>query len=119
MTQAIIEKIEKKQMKKQIPQIKVGDQVSVSKVIVEGKKQRIQKFEGTVIKTSGRLSRFSITVRKVMDGVGVEKTYLVHSSLVPEVKVLRSGLVRRAKLHYLRGRIGAKATRLKEIKEKE
>ena len=110
----IIEAIEKAQMKKDpLPQINVGDSVRVSKMIVEGKKQRIQKFEGVVVKSSGRFSRLSITVRKVIDQIGVEKTYLMHSSTLPEVEILKRGKVRRAKLNYLRERVGVKATRVK------
>lgn len=109
----IIEEIEKKQMKETVPELNVGDTVRVSKMIVEGKKKRIQKFEGVVIKMQGHMSRLSFTVRKVIDRVGVEKSFLLHSSQVPEVEVLRRGKVRRAKLHYLRDRVGVKATRVK------
>lgn len=113
MTAQIIEEIEKKQMKDNVPDLHVGDTVSVSKMIVEGKKKRIQKFEGVIIKMHGRLSRLSFTVRKMMDGIGVEKTFLLHSSQVPEVNVLKRGKVRRSKLHYLRDRVGVRATRVK------
>jgi large subunit ribosomal protein L19 len=109
----IIDEIEKNQMKENIPDINVGDTVCISKLITEGKKQRIQKFEGIVIKQQGSNSRKSITVRKIFGQFGVEKSFLIHSSLVPEIKVLKRGKVRRAKLNYLRNRIGAKATRVK------
>lgn len=109
----LIQEFEKKQMKETAPDIQIGDMVRVSKVIIEGKKERIQLFEGTVIKMKGTNSRKSFTVRKVMDGVGVEKTYLLHSPLVPKVEIVKRSKVRRAKLYYLRKRIGAKATRLK------
>ena len=108
-----IEEFEKSQMKESLPEINVGDTVIVDKVIVEGKKKRIQKFEGTVILRTGIRSRDSIVVRKVVDGIGVEKTYLLHSSLVSNVTVKRKGKVRRARLYYLRDRIGSKATRIK------
>jgi large subunit ribosomal protein L19 len=109
----IIEKIEKNEMRKDAAFVHVGDTVNVSKVIVEGKKKRIQKFEGIVIKKQGRLSRESITVRKIVDKIGVEKSYLIHSPLVPSLTVVKKGKVRRARLHYLRDRIGTSATRVK------
>jgi large subunit ribosomal protein L19 len=112
----LIEEIEKETLKAEIPQIAVGDLVRVSKVIVEGKKQRVQKFEGTIIKIQGRFSRLSFTVRKVVDRVGVEKSFLIHSPLLPSVEILKKGKVRRAKLYYLRERVGVKATRVK-VKE--
>ena len=110
---AIIEAIEKKQMKPNVADVQVGDTVIVSKVIIEGKKQRIQKYEGVVTGTQGIRSRLSFTVRKIVDGIGVEKTYLLHSELVPEVKIVKRAKVRRARIDYLRDRIGTKATRLK------
>ena len=113
MNNVIIDEIEKSQMKDSIPTIGIGDTVVVDKFIVEGKKKRIQKFEGTVIARSGTRSRDAITVRKVVDGVGVEKTYFLHSELVSNVTVKRQGKVRRARLYYLRDRIGSKATRIK------
>ncbi|MEK9658195.1 MAG: 50S ribosomal protein L19 [bacterium] len=109
----IIDDIEKKQMKPDLEPVDVGDTISVSKTIVEGKKKRIQKFEGVVIKKQGRLSRETITVRKVIDGVGVEKSFLLHSPLVPAYKIVKRAKVRRAKLFYLRERLGVKASRLK------
>ncbi|MFC1771128.1 50S ribosomal protein L19 [Candidatus Margulisiibacteriota bacterium] len=109
----IIKEIEQAQMKEKITEINVGDTVSVSKIITEGKKQRTQKFEGIVVKMKGSSSRKSITVRKIIDQIGVEKSFLLHSKLVPEIKILKRGKVRRAKLNYLRQRIGAKATRVK------
>lgn len=111
----LIEKIEKEQMKQNVADFKVGDTIRVSKVIVEGKKKRIQKFEGLVTKIQGRNSRLRFTVRRVIDKIGVEKTYLLHSDLVPEIEILSKGKVRRAKLHYLRERIGSKATRVKTL----
>ena len=109
----IIDQLEKKAMKESLPSYSVGDTVVVSQQIVEGKKSRIQKFEGTVIKTQGSLSRESITVRKVIDSIGVEKTFLLHSSMVDNVNIKQRSRVRRSKLYYLRDRLGSKATRLK------
>ena len=110
----IIDAFEKQQMKKNVPSLRVGDIVCVFKIIQEGKKQRTQRFEGTVIKMKGSNSRRSFTVRKVIGGVGVEKTFLIHSPLVSDVKVVQRSSVRRAKLYYLRDRVGAKANRLKK-----
>ncbi|MAQ63896.1 MAG: 50S ribosomal protein L19 [Rickettsiales bacterium] len=113
MTNKEIQEFEKSQCKENVPSIKVGDSVIVHKVIMEGKKQRTQRFQGTVIKKKGSLSRESFTVRKIIDGVGVEKTFLLHSPLVPKVDILKEAKIRRAKLYYLRDRVGAKANRLK------
>lgn len=109
----IIEEIEKAQMKESVPELSVGDTVNVSKIIVEGEKKRTQKFEGLIVKIQGRYSRTRFTVRKIIGKIGVEKTFLLHSELVPEVTVLKHGKVRRAKLNYLRERIGIKANRVK------
>lgn len=110
----VVEEFEKSQMKEKITKVNVGDIVCVSKVIVEGKRKRVQKFEGVVIKKRGQLSRASITLRKIVDKIGVEKSFLVHSELVPEIKIITRGKVRRSKLYYLRERIGAKANRIKK-----
>tara|TARA_B100001113_G_C21041128_1_gene592396 strand:- start:215 stop:568 length:354 start_codon:yes stop_codon:yes gene_type:complete len=110
----LIVEFEKTQMKKNLPSVKVGDILIVSKIIKEGKKQRTQRFQGTVIKMKGSNSRQSITVRKIMDGVGVEKSFLLHSPLVSNIELIQRSKVRRAKLYYLRHRIGAKANRLKK-----
>ncbi len=116
MTHPVIKKFEESQLKESVADIQVGDTVIVHKVIMEGKNQRTQRFQGTVIKLKGSLSKKSFTVRKIIDGVGVEKTFLLHSPLVPKVEVIKRAKVRRAKLYYLRDRVGAKANRLK-IKE--
>ena len=118
MTENIIEKIEKNQCKETAADIRIGDTVVVHKVIMEGKKERIQKFQGTVIKIQGSLSRRSFTVRKIIDSKGVEKTFLLHSPLVPKIEIIQQAKIRRAKLYYLRDRVGAKANRLK-VKEKK
>ena len=97
-----------------MPTISVGDIVCVSKIIEEGKKKRIQRFEGTVIKCQGSNVRQSFMVRKIMTGGGVEKTFLLHSPLLKNIEIIQQSKVRRAKLYYLRGRVGAKANRLKK-----
>ncbi len=116
MSVAIIQKIEEDQMKKEFPRLHVGDTVRVSRYIVEGKKKRIQHSEGHIIKIVGAYSRQNFTLRRNVGGVGVEQTFLIHSPLVTEIKVIKQAIVRRAKLYYLRGRIGAKANRLKAKK---
>ncbi|NQY73769.1 MAG: 50S ribosomal protein L19 [Candidatus Margulisbacteria bacterium] len=112
MQNKIIDDIEKSQIKER-GSFNVGDMISVSKIIIEGKKKRTQKFEGTVSKIQNTGSRTMFTVRKVIDRIGVEKSFLLHSSLVSKIDVVRKGKVRRAKLHYLRQRIGSKASRIK------
>ena len=110
----LIDEFEKSQMKRSgLPSISVGDKVSISKVIVEGKKKRIQKFEGIIIGIQGKLSKKKINIRKVVDKVGVEKAFLLHSPLVKDIKIISKGKVRRANLNYLRQRIGSKATKVK------
>jgi len=109
----IIKEIEKEYLKSDIPEINVGDTVKVSVRIVEGNKERLQAFEGVVLKKTGEGARKMITVRKVFQGIGVERVFPIHSPRVDNIKVLRKGDVRRAKLYYLRERTG-KATRIKE-----
>lgn len=109
-----IAEIENTQKKEQLPEFGVGDTVKVSAKIIEGTRERIQVFEGTVIKVQGTGLRKTFTVRKLASGVGVEKTWPLHSPNVADVKVVRYGKVRRAKLFYLRERTG-KATRVKEL----
>jgi large subunit ribosomal protein L19 len=113
MSSPIIDQIEKSQLKESVTQFNVGDSIAVFTAIIEGKKRRIQKFEGTVVKMTGTSSRRSFTVRRTIDKIGVEKTFLLHSPLVEEVKVIKEGIVRRARLNYLRDRVGAKANRVK------
>lgn len=111
----IIREIEDEQKKKEIPQFRTGDTVKVSNKIKEGNRERIQIFEGTVIKKQGgNTSRATFTVRKMSNGVGVEKTWPLHSPNVDKVEVVRSGKARRAKLFYLRELTGKKS-KLKEI----
>ncbi|MFV0528827.1 MAG: 50S ribosomal protein L19 [Lachnospiraceae bacterium] len=110
----IIKNIEAAQIKEQIPVFSVGDTVRVHAKIKEGTRERIQIFEGTVIKKQGGSSRATFTVRKNSNGVGVEKTWPLHSPNVANVEVVRRGKVRRAKLFYLRERIGKRA-KVKEL----
>ena len=109
----IIKNIEDAQMKAEVPQFKVGDTVKVSAKIKEGNRERTQVFEGTVLKKQGSGVRATFTVRKISNGVGVEKTWPLHSPIVEKVEVVRLGKVRRAKLNYLRSRTG-KAAKVKE-----
>ena len=102
------------QLKETVPAFNVGDTVRVHNLIKEGTRERIQIFEGVVIKKQGGSNRATFTVRKFSNGVGVEKTWPLHSPTVDKVDVVRSGKVRRAKLTYLRQRTG-KAAKLKEI----
>jgi large subunit ribosomal protein L19 len=112
-TQEIIRSIEAEQLKSNLPQIFVGDTVKVGVKIKEGEKYRVQPYEGVVIgKRNGGINE-TITVRRVFQGVGVERVFLVHSPRIDSIKVLRRGKVRRAKLYYLRDRVG-KATRIKQ-----
>ena len=105
----IIKGIEEEQLKKEVPEFNVGDTVRVHCKIKEGNRERIQIFEGTVLKRQGGSNRETFTVRKKSNGVGVEKTWPLHSPNVEKVEVVRSGKVRRAKLTYLRDRVGKKA----------
>ena len=109
----IIKSIEHEQLKNTIPDLKVGNTVRVHVKVKEGNKERIQVFEGIVIKKQGGGVNATFTVRKISYGVGVEKTFLVHSPLVEKVEVVRVGKARRAKLYYLRDRVG-KASKTKE-----
>ncbi len=109
----IIKSIEHEQLKNKIPDLHVGDTVRVHQRIKEGNRERIQVFEGIIIKKQGGGINATFTVRRVAYGVGVEKTFLVHSPMVEKVEVVRVGKARRAKLYYLRDRVG-KAAKTKE-----
>jgi large subunit ribosomal protein L19 len=109
----IIEDIEQSYLRDDIPDFSPGDSVKVHVRVVEGGRERIQIFEGVVIARSGGGVRETFTVRKVAFGVGVERIFPVHAPIVSEIEVVRRGAVRRAKLYYLRDRVG-KATRIKE-----
>ena len=110
----IIRKIEAEQMKENAPEFNVGDTVKVYAKIKEGNRERIQVFEGTVLKKQGGGVRATFTVRKFSNGIGVEKTWPVHSPIIEKIEVVRRGKVRRAKLNYLRDRVG-KAAKVKEL----
>ena len=110
----IIKKIEAEQMKETVPEFNVGDTVKVYGKIKEGNRERVQVFEGIVTKRQGGSSRETFTVRKLSNGIGVEKTWPLHSPNVEKVEVIRRGKVRRAKLNYLRGRVG-KAAKVKTL----
>ena len=110
----IIKEIEQEQLKAEVPQFRVGDTVRVHARIKEGEKERIQVFEGVVLKKQGGSNRATFTVRKNSNGVGVEKTWPLHSPSGVKVEVVRLGKVRRAKLNYLRGRVGKRA-KVKEL----
>ncbi len=108
-----IRAIERQQIREDIPQVRVGDNVKVHYRIKEGDRERIQVFQGDVIRMSGAGSRETFTVRKVSFGVGVERTVPLHSPKIGKLEVVRHGRVRRAKLYYLRDRVG-KAARIPE-----
>lgn len=110
----IIKSIEHEHLKDKIPVLKVGNTVRVHQRIKEGNRERIQVFEGIIIKKQGGGLNATFTVRKIAYGVGVEKTFLIHSPLVEKVEVVRVGKARRAKLYYLRDRVG-KAAKTKEL----
>ncbi|MBQ6476478.1 MAG: 50S ribosomal protein L19 [Clostridia bacterium] len=111
----IIRSIESEQLRTDLPEIRVGDTVRVDYKVVEGTRERLQAFEGVVIaKKHGGLQE-TFTVRRVSYGIGVERTFPIHSPRIGSIKVIRNNKVRRAKLYYLRDRVG-KAARLKEIR---
>ena len=105
----IIKSIEHEQLKNKIPDLHVGDTIRVHQTIIEGNRERIQVFEGIVIKKQGGGVNATFTVRRVAYGVGVEKTFLIHSPMVEKIEVVRVGKARRAKLYYLRDRVGKSA----------
>lgn len=113
----IIKELEKSYLKEEIADVNPGDTVKVFVRIVEGNKERTQAFEGTVIKKRGSSINKTITVRKIFQGVGVERVFAIYSPRIEKIQVLRKGDVRRAKLYYLRERSG-KATRIREKMDK-
>ncbi|MBQ6386105.1 MAG: 50S ribosomal protein L19 [Lachnospiraceae bacterium] len=110
----IIKKIEDAQLKSEIAEFRVGDTIRVHGKIKEGNRERIQVFEGVVLKRQGGGNRATFTVRKTSNGIGVEKTWPLHSPNVEKIEVVRHGKVRRAKLFYLRDRVGKRA-KVKEV----
>jgi large subunit ribosomal protein L19 len=113
MSQELMDLVEKGSMKEEVPFFEVGDTVDVHCRILEGDKERIQVFSGVVIARSGSRTREMFTVRRIVQGEGVERKFPLHSPRIATIKVKRAGVVRRAKLYYLRDRVG-KAVRLKE-----
>ncbi|MBM4093559.1 MAG: 50S ribosomal protein L19 [Planctomycetes bacterium] len=113
MTQKLMHLVEDKCLKKEVPSFEIGDTVDVHTKIMEGDKERTQVFTGTVIARSGSGTRETFTVRRIVAGEGVERKFPLHSPRIADIKVTRSGVVRRAKLYYLRGRVG-RARRLRE-----
>ncbi len=110
-----IDRIEAEQLRKDVPRFKPGDTVRVHVKVVEGDKERVQVFEGTVIKRNGGANREMFTVRKTSYGVGVERTFPVHSPRLDKIEVVMRGAVRRAKLYYLRDRVGRAARVTEEV----
>ena len=110
----VIEKIQQQQLRKDMPPFKVGDVVRVFSRIKEAERERIQLFSGIVINKQGRGIAETFTVRKVVGGYGVERIYPLHSPFIQKVEVERAGKVRRAKLYYLRNRVGKTATKIEE-----
>ena len=113
MSQVIMDLVEKTALKENPPEFEIGDTVDVHLKILEGNKERIQVFTGVVIARSGAGSREMFSVRRIVAGEGVERKFPLHSPRIEKVEVKRSGVVRRAKLYFLRNRVG-KAVRLKE-----
>ena len=116
MSQQILAKVEAASLKSEVPQFSIGDTVDVHTRILEGEKERIQIFNGVVIARAGSGSRETFTVRRIVAGEGVERKFPLHSPKIARVEVKRSGVSRRAKLYYLRDRVG-KAVRLREKRD--
>jgi large subunit ribosomal protein L19 len=118
----VIQQLEKEQQKEKVPALRAGDTVKVHAKVVEGTRERIQVFEGTVIRVTGGGLRQNFTVRRVTHGVGVERTFMIHSPRIDKIDVLRHGDVRQGRLYYLRGKVGKEA-RIRErrrlIREEE
>ena len=114
----IIKELEKEQLRTDLPVLEIGDTVRVFVKVIEGTRERLQNFEGLVIKMQGGGIRKTFTVRRVSYGVGVERTFPYHSPRIGRIEVVRHGQVRRAKLYYLRDRVGKAAKIVERIKEK-
>ena len=112
-SQKTIQSVENNFLKKDLPILKIGDNVKIGVKIIEGSRERVQFYEGTLIAKKNSLINTTITVRKVLQGIGVERIFLIHSPKIDSIQVLRSSKVRRAKLYYLRNLRG-KASRLKQ-----
>lgn len=114
MNEQIIAELNKEQLRSDIPEFKVGDTIRVYAKIKEGQRERVQMFEGTVVRLTGGSVQQNVTVRRLSSGIGVEKTWPVNSPSIDHIEVVRNGRVRRARLYYLRDRVGKSA----KIKEK-
>lgn len=112
-----IDLVERPHLKEDLPAFRPGDTVRVHVRVVEGERERVQVFEGIVIRRRGSRLSETFTVRKISFGVGVERTFLVHSPMLAKIDVVTQGHVRRAKLYYLRSRVGKKATKIKERRQ--
>lgn len=112
----VIDQLQKEQQKEGLPELRPGDTVRVHAKVVEGTRERVQVFEGAVIRITGSSTNRTVTVRRVAHGVGVERTFLLHSPRIDKIEVMRHGQVRQATLYYLRGKIG-KAARIRERRE--
>jgi large subunit ribosomal protein L19 len=113
----LIDVVERPQLREDLPDFRPGDTVRVHVRVVEGERERVQVFEGIVIRRRGSRLSETFTVRKISFGVGVERTFPVHSPMIAKVDVVARGQVRRAKLYYLRSRIGKRATKIKERRQ--
>ncbi|OGI10942.1 MAG: 50S ribosomal protein L19 [Candidatus Margulisbacteria bacterium GWF2_35_9] len=109
----IIDALENEQLKENLPAFNVGDTIKVFVKVIEGKKERIQSFEGTVLKIQNGGLNTTFTVRKIVSSIGVEKTFALHSPKITQIEVLRQGKVRKSKLFYLRSRLGSKTSKIK------
>jgi large subunit ribosomal protein L19 len=118
MSQQILEMVEKSSRKEEVPSFKIGDTVDVHTRILEGEKERIQIFNGVVIARNGSGTREMFAVRRIVQGEGVERKFPLHSPRIAKIEVKRSGIVKRAKLYFLRDRVG-KAVRLKERRDQK
>ena len=112
-SQKTIQSVENNFLKKDLPVLKIGDNVKIGVKIIEGNRERVQSYEGTIIAKKNTLINTTITVRKILQGIGVERIFLIHSPKIDSIEVLRSSKVRRAKLYYLR-KLRGKASRLKQ-----
>jgi large subunit ribosomal protein L19 len=111
----VIQQLEKEQQKEKVPALRAGDTVRVHAKVVEGTRERIQVFEGTVIRVTGGGLRMNFTVRRVTHGIGVERTFMIHSPRIDKIDVMRHGDVRQGRLYYLRGKVGKEA-RIRELR---
>lgn len=118
MKNKLMAKVEEGGLKKEVPQFEIGDQVDVHQRILEGEKERTQVFSGLVISRKGEGMNEMFTIRRIVQSEGVERTFPLNSPRIGKIEVKRSGKVRRAKLYYLRDRVGKEATRLRERKKK-